>query len=694
MINTLHFFFNDVKFALKQGSSLYILFLYPLFVIGIVGYAFSSPPSFTVPAGIYSDDASFTKLLSERGSFKLHEAENPLEAEFLVRRGEVPASFIVTRCGFYFNKSDGAKCDKKLFIAVVEDPSRSAEVSLLNALFDAALMEKMSVSAREISTFQARTTQLRDDIPQMRADLAGVRETLESEKTELALAQSGISLEEINQSIKSINSLIAFFDSATSESKSSIDDLNSLSYLMDDEKSQMLSDISGFQYSLSRMNSSAKTAQGKRDTYVSKLTYYSSRLYTIYTTLGTVSNTLYSLYRSSPSNATYSAYSEVNNARNEVWYARQDLENAKYDLQAIDFSGIQYEIGWSRGYLNSLSSKISSYTGNASQKIYSSISKLEAFYSTSQNTQKSLQTAKQRLTSLYTSAQAAKERMGQISGGIGKFVQKTYETENKLSYSHSVLQDFIAISPETFTPPQISKKEIIPSRNYFVFNFPFLLAMNIALFSLLFPIALTSKMRENDLEERLKSSGKVFSFIIGRFAGNYLIVLFQAILFFIFALVFFRVVPFSTALPFQAFSIALIVIPFAALGFLLSRIIRKVATGLLVSLLLCIPMIFLSGKLVPLSFMDFIMGTVSSFQPFTISLSMLEFSFFRCTGAWCNPLNYIMGASYLLFLAFLFITLSLLFWWVECTPGRTKWGVKGEKKTSIFRHIPTPAIKQ
>lgn len=334
---------------------------------------------------------------------------------------------------------------------------------------------------------------------------------------------------------------------------------------------------------------------------------------------------------------------------------------------------MQSQISDTRNYLATTQSRVNTDSNNAQNRLNQAISSLTDFSNNANRIQNSLSTGRNRLSSVYDSARNAKERALQLSSDLDGMISKSYSTENKLDNTRDIIRQFVSLSPSDFTPPQMADKNAIETKNKLLFNFPFLVMINVALFAVLFPIVITSKMQENGVEDRLRQKGFMLSYIAGRFAGDYLVVIFQTMLFFLFAFIIFNVVPISFSLILQGATIMLVILPFTALGFLLSRIVQKVATGLLVSLLLFIPMIFLSGKVLPFIFMDAIMRFLASIQLFTVSLNLLELSFFRCDVGGCDPFSFLAGISYILFFTIGFLVLSLFLWYFKTSADRTKW---------------------
>ena len=681
MLKALFLFLNEIYFSLKQGGLLYLLFLYPLLVIAIVGYAFNAQPSIIVPLGIYSEDQAIAGTLAGYNSFEIHSAQSAFEAESYVRQGLVPASFIITRCDFYYNKQGAqstAPCDKRLYIVMVQDPSRTTEVSFLKIVFDSALMEQMSVSGKEIQEVQARASDLRKDLPLAIGELSRMRETLIYEQKELDAVNRSINLDEIESAMNDMDSLEAFMGEAGSQSASAISELQQLKASISSEEASLQNDLGSFSSKLYGLQTGLSAAESKvNNVYLPRLNSYETRL----------SNAIYysdsaygyatSAYNAAPSSATYNALNQISSMRNELYAAQNDLRSARSEIESINFAGLRKDSEDAGAYISSSSLRASTASYAAQDRLDSAISSLSQFSAASQEIRDSLSKANLRAAQVHRSAQQAKARISELQGSMGEAINKTYQTQAKLSSSNALLTTFTSIPPEDFVPPKIEENKFVQSKSQLLFTFPFLLMVNIALFAVLFPIVMTSKMQENGVEDRLRQNTGAFPFIIGRFAGDYSIVAFQTMLFFLFAISIFGVVDiFSPRIILQAATILFVAIPFTALGFLLSRIVKKVATGLLLSLLLFIPMVFLSGKLLPFSFMELPIRLVGGVQIFTVSLNLLELSFFRCSTVWCGPVNYAAGIAYLGALSFAFLFISFALWFLGSSSGRARFGKK------------------
>jgi ABC-type multidrug transport system permease subunit len=71
------------------------------------------------------------------------------------------------------------------------------------------------------------------------------------------------------------------------------------------------------------------------------------------------------------------------------------------------------------------------------------------------------------------------------------------------------------------------------------------------------------------------------------------------------------------------FAVALISVTFAAVGIAVASFSKSQSTAILASLLLVVPMLFLSGIVLPLEFMDPVMRTLSMLLPLTAANTLL-----------------------------------------------------------------------
>ncbi len=113
-----------------------------------------------------------------------------------------------------------------------------------------------------------------------------------------------------------------------------------------------------------------------------------------------------------------------------------------------------------------------------------------------------------------------------------------------------------------------------------------------------------------------------FTLILGKILGQLFISLVEAAIIFIVAIFGFGLV-LNCSIFELAIAIILISLSFISLGLLISFFTNNQSTAILSSLLVMVPMIFLSGIIMPLEFMDPLMQLLSSFLPLTIANQVL-----------------------------------------------------------------------
>ncbi len=184
--------------------------------------------------------------------------------------------------------------------------------------------------------------------------------------------------------------------------------------------------------------------------------------------------------------------------------------------------------------------------------------------------------------------------------------------------------------------------------------FPSILGVDMILASLLLPMIMKVRMRDQGVELRmLRSKASALSVIAGEMLANYTIALFQLTLIFLFGITFFGVSTGSII----GFFVVLLTLPlvFTSLGVFLSQIVDRSSTAFLLSLLISIPMIFISGTIIPIEFLSPLIRTIGSITPLYIVIDFAEKLFFRNLSVYEVLLDY----GYLV----IFSTLNLFIAW-------------------------------
>lgn len=216
------------------------------------------------------------------------------------------------------------------------------------------------------------------------------------------------------------------------------------------------------------------------------------------------------------------------------------------------------------------------------------------------------------------------------------------EIEEKLNRSSAMLSKFSnqIIAFSEIDPKVLAQPVVFYERKIFdVDPFGILVANATAIVLILTCMLLTSIIvileRNQNVSLRLiLSPTSKFILYFGKIIGQLLISLVEAMIIFIVAFVGFGIDTISI-LPELLIATTIISLSFISLGLLIAAFMKNQSTAILTSLLLIVPMLFLSGVILPLEFMESFMQQISYFLPLTVANNLLigllikGFSFFE-----------------------------------------------------------------
>jgi len=283
-------------------------------------------------------------------------------------------------------------------------------------------------------------------------------------------------------------------------------------------------------------------------------------------------------------------------------------------------------------------------------RIDSLITKMDALYQRLEENKISfrekISSAKVALSDLSKDIVVLKGTFIDISNLIVEAKKSRSEIETKLNESEVLLNSFSAsmeelgsIDPGLFVEPitfnKIKAFENATSSGTLVSN---ALVIVIVLTAILLAAIITISERSENAQLRLDLSqtpkvtrifGKLFAYIIVGFAEATLIV-FVAGLKITLPWEIFGMTQLGYGVPMTIitlfniyFAVGLIAATFAAIGVAVASFSKSQSTAILASLLLVVPMLFLSGIILPLEFMDPIMRTLSMLLPLTAANTLL-----------------------------------------------------------------------
>ena len=202
---------------------------------------------------------------------------------------------------------------------------------------------------------------------------------------------------------------------------------------------------------------------------------------------------------------------------------------------------------------------------------------------------------------------SALQTIGDVDNSLDEMVNSTYDLEKTVNSSRGEIAEVTSRAPSSIISPMIiSTSYLFGTRPFFDFMLPSLLPL-ILMFIALF-LASTSLVREkhNGTLARVYSSQvNRFEFAAIKVLSYTIVLLPEAVLLALFAAVFYNAFPiadWTVWIP-VIVTLALLIFVFVAAGVLIAIYSQSEATAFLASLVIGLPLLFLSGLLFPFEFM-------------------------------------------------------------------------------------------
>ncbi|MBN2067095.1 MAG: ABC transporter permease [Candidatus Diapherotrites archaeon] len=223
------------------------------------------------------------------------------------------------------------------------------------------------------------------------------------------------------------------------------------------------------------------------------------------------------------------------------------------------------------------------------------------------------------------------ETVDEIDGLIDSSKITKQDVSSKMRTSKAMMNSFMStigelgqLNPAFLAKPiQAFERNLYEEITALTFITPMALALVLLLTCLLFVTVsvITEKSEGSHLRMRLSSTGPttlIFGKIVGQMAFAFLVA---------FLILFIGVIGFGTAMQYNLPEIIAVValasFSFIAIGLFITNFAKTQATAILSSLIVILPMIFLSGTVLPLQLMSPLLQTVSNFLPLTIANKIL-----------------------------------------------------------------------
>ncbi len=207
----------------------------------------------------------------------------------------------------------------------------------------------------------------------------------------------------------------------------------------------------------------------------------------------------------------------------------------------------------------------------------------------------------------------------EVDGSLDEMVNSTYSLQDTISFSRSQISEITAREPKTIISPMlISSNYLFGTRPFFDFMLPSLLPL-ILMFIALF-LSSTSLVRDkhNGTLARVQCAQvNRFEFAALKVLSYTLVLLPEAILLSLIAAVFYNAFPLSDLGIWLSVleTLALLIFVFVSLGVLIAVYSQSESTAFLASLVVGLPLLFLSGLLFPFEFMPPLVSWAGTAMP-------------------------------------------------------------------------------
>ncbi|HLC47849.1 MAG TPA: ABC transporter permease [Candidatus Norongarragalinales archaeon] len=457
--------------------------------------------------------------------------------------------------------------------------------------------------------------------------------------------------------------------------------------------SQMQGDIASMQQEISQMGAKLNSWENSINqlaTYDSKLAYYDSKLASTDSQLLALQNNLYawdskllarisqldsvassiSTYlavvrnlKSTESGSTLESLIQIENglqdSLNQVNSARSELAQMRSDLQNMlaQVSSARNDISQARGDIASTRSQISSTSSSARADLNNLRQQLSDASSKLSSASVNLGNAQGSLNSFSSLANSMENYLSESTSEIDKLNGELDGTEMLLRNAKQNVAQFLANNPLDYVPPKFEKLSEKRELRYLDSLFPIIIGLVSMLSCLLLPPIMAVKQKTQGLRTRMRLSyASPLSIIIGKFLGDFIVGFVQVIVVTVAGSMLFGV-NLGTNTGDLAFALVLAPAVFTALGTLLAAFVANEGSAVLSSLLVSMPMIFMSGIVLPIELIHPSLRVVATAVPLYNVVEMLGKVTIRNAPFYATS-NIIACIGYL----FLFLALSYIFW--------------------------------
>ncbi len=588
---------KELRLIRSQRVSLALIIIYPLIVIGSLGLAFGgNVQAQRVNVALFitgeTELGNFTAddivgIIEDTNKANIRLASSVEEAEEFVKTGASDFALVVRK-------------EKTAQGQIVADLLLDNSNFIVAGMFGPIAKAAIQLTSFEISSRMIQ--QLWDKLLPVRNDLQR-----ELSKIDLYLADLEIAEEKINALQQTMSSIsISSLEATLGSQGQNIESTKQVLQQFNSDYSAFKSDIAGTRASLESADAKLNSYHGKVSGQIAVAEQYRDSLVSYEQELDNIAN--------DPS-LPPSIKSQVLQLKSSVSHTRQQIDSSIVELRQV-----KADIEESQQMIASMG-----------QNLNNAEAKLDVEKQTLDSMNLMLDDAAADLSAM----NAQLGSLGQTIDDVNRLIVETKATKQdisaKLQNSKAMLQSFMdalgdlgKISPALLSHPiQAFEKELYREVTPLTFITPISLALVLLLTCLLFTtVSVITERREGPHLRMRLSAASPSTLILGKIIGQMLFAFLVSFLILFIGLIGFGVQLQANVLELIAV-LAISSFSFIALGLFITNFAKTQSTAILGSLILILPMIFLSGAILPLQLMSPLLQGISSFLPLTAANQLL-----------------------------------------------------------------------
>jgi ABC-type multidrug transport system permease subunit len=589
MMKIIDIIIKEISLVKAQKIALLLIFLYPFLAIGLLGSSFTGidmSRAQSVSVGVVNEldfESSLMENIVGYEGLNLNEYETEENLVNGLKNKDILVGL----------KLSGEGEDSQVRVDLFYDNS-----NLLSSRFF------MEIAKALVQRVTIEMTQER--LGEIWGTISDLGNNLEAEKNQVNEFK-----QQLDDAENSLNSLEAKLNSLDVEEIEGILNEQETSVNSYEQKAnEFKTELEEFKVSFNNLKSELEDVSDKAETYEETILLILSQLDT---QINSIDSQLVVLNQASQS-ASGEQKELIDSQIEQLTTLKTNMQSWESDLSEI----------------NDLILEISDERSNLNTTIDNADALFERLDSESNNVSTLLDSSKNSLNTVNSELVVFKESLEEVRTLISEGRKSKAEIEEKLDSSSAALSTFSdqIIEFSNVDPRVLAQPVVFYERKVFdVDPFGILVANAASIVLILTCMLLTSiivileRVQNVALRFRLSPTNK-FTFYIGKIIGQLLIALVEAMIIFLVAYIGFGIDTISI-LPQLLIAITLISISFISLGLIIATFMKNQSTAILTSLLLIVPMLFLSGVILPIEFMEPLMQQISYLLPLTVSNTIL-----------------------------------------------------------------------